>query len=301
MLARLKITTRINVTLFLAVLGTLIVGSIGYSMLRAQMMDERQSQLRNLLDMAVAVARNNMTAAGGPATEAGRKAFFSALQSSRFGDEKQTNYIFALDYNGIATCMKDRSQIGQNLFERVDARGFKFIQAFINAAKGPSGADFVQYMYEKGIGGPITPKLSYIRNIPEIEGFVGIGVYLDDMDAAFFNRLLLELWHHDRLLVIGLVVLALFSFLIGISLIRSIRTGLATASSAVAAVARGDFSKDIQCNRRDEIGDLIKTLNRMTANLRATAQVADAIAGGDLPSNPKPLSDEDALGLAFNA
>ena len=153
MLARLKITARINVTLFLAVLGTLIVGSIGYSMLRAQMMDERQNQLRNLLDMAVAVARNTMTAAGGPATEAGRKAFFSALQSSRFGDEKQTNYIFGLDYNGIATCMKDRSQIGQNLFERVDARGFKFIQAFINTAKGPSGADFVQYMYEKGIGG----------------------------------------------------------------------------------------------------------------------------------------------------
>jgi methyl-accepting chemotaxis protein len=240
-----------------------------------------------------------MTVAGGPSTEAGRKAFFSALQSSSFGDEKQTNYIFGLDYNGVATCMKDRSQIGQNLFERVDARGFKFIQAFINVAKGPSGADFVHYMYEKGIGGPITPKLSYIKNIPEIEGFVGIGVYLDDMDAAFFNRLLLELWHQDRLLVIGLVVLALFIFLICISLIRSIRTGLATASSAVDAAARGDFSKDIHCSRRDEIGDLIETLNRMTANLRATAQVADAIAGGDLSVEPKLLSDEDALGLAL--
>ena len=93
MLARLKITTRINVTLFLAVLGTLIVVSIGYSMLRAQMMDERQSQLRNLLDMAVSVARESMMAAGGPKTEAGRKAFFSALQSSRFGDEKQASQL----------------------------------------------------------------------------------------------------------------------------------------------------------------------------------------------------------------
>ena len=77
MLARFKITTRINVTLFLAVLGALIAVSIGYSMLRAQMMDERQSQLRNLLDMAVSIARENMMAAGGPKTEAGRKAFFS--------------------------------------------------------------------------------------------------------------------------------------------------------------------------------------------------------------------------------
>ena len=173
------------------------------------------------------------------------------------------------------------------------------IQGFIKAAKGPTGAGFVQYMYEKGVGGPITPKLSYIRNVPEVEGLVGIGVYLDDMDAAFFNRLLLELWHHDRLLVIGLGVLALFSTLIGTSLVRSIRTGLATARSAVDAVARGDFSNDIHCSRRDEIGDLIETLNRMTANLRTTAQVADAIAGGDLSVEPKLLSEKDALGLAL--
>jgi len=299
MLARLKITTRINVTLFLAVLGPLIVVSIGYSMLRAQMMDERQSQLRNLLDMAVSVARESMMAAGGLKTEAGRKAFFSALQSSRFGDEKQANYIFAYDYNGVVTCLNDRSKIGKNRFEIADAAGYKFVQGFINAAKGPTGAGFVEYLYEKGVGGPITPKLSYIRNIPEIEGFAGIGVYLDDMDAAFFNRLLLELWHHDRFLVIGLVILALFSALIAVSLIRSIRTGLATARLAVDAVARGDFSKDIHCSRRDEIGDLIRTLNRMTANLRATAQVADAIAGGDLSVKAKLLSDEDALGLAL--
>src|SRR5664279_212428 len=125
MVARLKITTRINVTLLFAVLGILLVGSIGYSMLRNQMMDERQVQLRNLLDMAVAVARDNMMAAGGPKTEAGRKAFFSVLQSSRFGDEKQVNYIFAYDYNGVVTSLNDRSKIGQNRFELADANGFK--------------------------------------------------------------------------------------------------------------------------------------------------------------------------------
>src|SRR5208337_2144637 len=37
----------------------------------------------------------------------------------------------------------------------------------------------------------------------------------------------------------------------------------------------------------------------MTTNLRATAEVADAIADGDLSVEPKPLSDKDALGLAL--
>ncbi len=72
MLARLKITTRINMCLLVAALGTLIVVSVGYSMLRAQMLEERQTQLRNLIDLAVAVARSDMRAAGGPETEAGR-------------------------------------------------------------------------------------------------------------------------------------------------------------------------------------------------------------------------------------
>ena len=94
MLARLKITTRINLTLLLAVLGIVMVAVIGFSIMRAQMMDERRGQLRNLLDLTLSIARADMMAAGGPTSEAGKKAFFSVLRSTRFGDEKQANYIF---------------------------------------------------------------------------------------------------------------------------------------------------------------------------------------------------------------
>ena len=299
MFARLKITTRINLTLLLAVVGTFVVMSIGYSIMRAQMMDERQNQLRNLLDMAISVARDNMIAAGGPATEAGRKAFFSVLQSSRFGDEKQANYIFGFDYDGVATCMKDRAQVGRNMLEAADAKGFKFVQAFIKAAKGPSGADFVPYMFAKGVGGPITPKISYIKNVPEIGGFVGIGVYLDDMDAAFFNRLFLVLWRDDRLLLVAFAVVILVSALIGFSIVRSVRTGLRRAVSLADAVALGDLSQNVTASGNDEIKDLIDALNRMTGNLRVTAEMAEAIARGDLSVEPKPLSGKDTLGLAL--
>ena len=299
MLTNLKITTRINLTLLLGLIGTLIVMSIGYSILRAQMMEERQTQLRNLLDMAVSIAHDRMITAGGPSTDDGRKAFFSSLQSSHFGGEKQANYVFAYDYNGVLTVLNDRSKIGQNRFELADPSGFKFIQAFIKVVKGPAGAGFIPYSYEKGVGGPVTPKLSYVRNVPEIEGLAGIGVYLDDMDAAFFNRLLLHLWHNDRLLVVSLFVLALFSILMGRSVILSIRTGLAEANDAAEAAAKGDFSRDIDCKRRDEVGNLIDALNRMTGNLRVTAEMAGAIAHGDLSVEPKPLSDKDTLGLAL--
>jgi methyl-accepting chemotaxis protein len=91
----------------------------------------------------------------------------------------------------------------------------------------------------------------------------------------------------------------LLGALVGYSLVHAIRTGLQEAKAAVAAVARGDFSNNIGHTRRDEIGDLIEALNQMTANLRATAKVADDIANGDLSVEPKPLSDKDTLGIAL--
>ncbi len=269
MFTRLRITTRINLTLMSAALGIVLVGAIGFSVMRAQMVDERQAQLRNLLDLTLSLARAQMKAAGGPESEAGQKAFFSILRSTRFGDEKQASYIFAYDYNGVVTSLNDQSKIGQNRIELIDANGVKIIKEFIKTAKSPAGTGFVNYEYEKGVGGPITPKLSLIQNVPEIGGLAGVGVYLDDMDRAFFQRLFAALWQNERFLLISVLMLAGLGALLGYSLVRAIRTGLAEANSAVEAVANGDFSKDIDCSRRDEIGQLLQSASDMTRALKS--------------------------------
>ncbi|MBN2972182.1 MCP four helix bundle domain-containing protein [Roseomonas aeriglobus] len=77
--------------------------------------------------------------------------------------------------------------------------------------------------------------------------------------------------------------------------------GLKTAGVAIAAVAIGDLDQDVKVTTNDEIKDLVDTVNRMTANLRQTAQLADTIASGDLTVDHQPLSDKDTLGLALVA
>ncbi len=52
-------------------------------------------------------------------------------------------------------------------------------------------------------------------------------------------------------------------------------------------------------SRSDELGDMGRALETMTANLRATADIADTIAQGDLAVEAKPLSDKDTLGIAM--
>ncbi|MEH3148577.1 MAG: methyl-accepting chemotaxis protein [Methylobacterium frigidaeris] len=79
----------------------------------------------------------------------------------------------------------------------------------------------------------------------------------------------------------------------------AISRGLRRTVALADAVAVGDLGQTVAVTSRDEIGDLVAAMNRMTANLNATAGLATAIADGDLTVEAKPLSEKDAMGLAL--
>ena len=81
-------------------------------------------------------------------------------------------------------------------------------------------------------------------------------------------------------LILTATVLASLLIAIGAALWISlgISRGLSRAVGLADAVAIGDLSHKIEISSNDEVGDLVKSLNAMTANFNATATVADAIA-----------------------
>ena len=214
MLSRLRITVRIYFILILAAFGMLISSGVGLWTVRSQILDDQRLELRNLLNLALSIARASMIAAGGPTSETGRKAFVSTLLSAHIEDENQGPYVFAYDYNGVAIVSNDPNKIGQNRLEVTNPYGVKIIQELIKTARGPSGKGFIAYEYEKGAGGPITPKLSLVQNVPEIGVLVGVGVYLDDANAIFAQRLVTE----AELLALALMAIALLGDVITRSL-----------------------------------------------------------------------------------
>jgi methyl-accepting chemotaxis protein len=102
-------------------------------------------------------------------------------------------------------------------------------------------------------------------------------------------------------LILTATVLASLLVAVGAALWISlgISRGLSRAVGLADAVAIGDLSHKIEVSSNDEVGDLVKSLNGMTANLNATAAVADSIAGGDLTVDVKRASDKDRLGIAL--
>ncbi len=85
----------------------------------------------------------------------------------------------------------------------------------------------------------------------------------------------------------------------GLWISRTVSLGLRKVGTAIDAVAAGDLKQDVAVTSDDEIKDLVDTVNRMTANLRQTAQLADLIAMGDLSVDHQPLSEQDVLGQAL--
>ncbi|PYY18808.1 MAG: hypothetical protein DMG60_06895 [Acidobacteria bacterium] len=62
----------------------------------------------------------------------------------------------------------------------------------------------------------------------------------------------------------------------------------------------GDLDQKIDLDRKDEVGELSKTFNKMIAYLKEMAGVSEAIAGGDLTFQVQPRSHSDTLGKAFS-
>ncbi|NVO12450.1 MAG: MCP four helix bundle domain-containing protein [Rhodoplanes sp.] len=103
-----------------------------------------------------------------------------------------------------------------------------------------------------------------------------------------------------RMLLLGLVAFAMiFAVAVAVWIALAISRGLGRAGALAQAVAIGDLDQQIVVKSNDEIKDLVDSLNRMTANLRVTAGVADTIANGDLTVKVTRFSDKDTLGMSL--
>ncbi|HEX4134437.1 MAG TPA: CHASE3 domain-containing protein [Bryobacteraceae bacterium] len=95
-----------------------------------------------------------------------------------------------------------------------------------------------------------------------------------------------------------------FAFLVmagaGFLITRNIANPLREITATAHRIASGDLGGvGTVTHRTDEVGALTRAFDRMRDELRTMADVAGKIAGGDLRTNVRPQSPDDALGNAF--
>ena len=92
-----------------------------------------------------------------------------------------------------------------------------------------------------------------------------------------------------------IVVLGVFS----VFLVRTITGPVSRAVGAANRLAEGDLGASIEVGSRDEIGQLLVSMQRMGEYLREMAKVAESLAAGDLSVKVTARSSNDTLGVAF--
>ena len=99
-------------------------------------------------------------------------------------------------------------------------------------------------------------------------------------------------------IVVGVIVI-IVALIILFIMARSIARPVKAAADLADTISLGDFSKRLNMNTHDEVGVLARALDKMADGLDATAQVADAIAHGDLTRDVSVASERDQLGNAL--
>jgi methyl-accepting chemotaxis protein len=102
-------------------------------------------------------------------------------------------------------------------------------------------------------------------------------------------------------LLIALVTLLCVAALGALSLFvtRSLTEPLGAALRVADQLARGDVRARIPEAGDDEVGQLLRSMQRLVAYLHEMSEVATAIAAGELTARVQPRSPDDALGNAF--
>lgn len=102
-------------------------------------------------------------------------------------------------------------------------------------------------------------------------------------------------------LVIITVIIFFLIVLSGVSVVvvRTLTGPLTRAQNVAESLAVGDLDVEIKVISQDEIGLLMRSMERMVSYLREMATVADSIAAGDLRVQVAPRSAGDTFGTAF--
>ena len=248
-----RVGVKLGVNAVLLVLGFLSVVGTALWLTRDQMMEDRRSKLKVVLDVTAgyAAALDERVAAGTLTPTDARAQLIALVHAARYDGP---NYVTLYADDGVMLAYPpDLSLEGQNRIGLKDPNGVMIVETARAIARGV-GSGFYAYDYPRPGGTTPVRKLSYARAIGKDGTFAITGAYVDDIDAAML---------HDAGVFAGLALPILALVAAAMLLIqRSIAGGLRQVSATMTGLADGDLEVAVPGTRRgDEIGAIARAID----------------------------------------
>ncbi len=241
--------------------------------LRATLDEEKQLKTRHLVEVVHGVVEQyqKLEQDGRMARENAQAAAVAAVKSLRY---EGSEYFWINDMQPVMIMHPYKTELdGKDLSDYTDPQGNKLFVEFVNVVK-KQNAGFVNYLWPKpGIDKPVR-KVSYVKGFAPWGWVIGSGIYLDDVDAAFWQEL------RDGLIVLAIII-AIFTGIAWITT-RSILAPLGAEPAFVSAIANqvaaGNLELTITTAKHDA-SSVLFAMKQMVDKLKYVVADVQSAAG----------------------
>ncbi len=267
-LQTLTISQRVWILISLSILGIGAIIAIDLLDYRSMMMHEKKVQIQKLVDTAHSVLKRHhgLSDSGVVDEKAAKENALAEIKALRYDGE---NYFWVNDSTARMVMHPIKPKLdGKDLSGFEDPAGTKLFSAFVKVV-GKSGEGFVPYLWPKpGSENPVE-KISFVKGFQPWSWIVGTGVYVDDVDAAFWAKAL----EKGSIATVCLIALLLLSFLIA----KSITIPLKRTRLALHDISEGegDLTQRLEVNGNNEVAKLARDFNIFVEKIQQTMNEVD--------------------------
>ena len=248
-------------------IGLILIGGFGAYQNRASMISERRDQLMAVIQQSASIVNHYYTLSQQHALSEpdAQKQALAALAAVRYGKDG-SGYISVNDSQPVVLMHPIKPELnGKNMAQFTDPAGNHLYVDIVNAGNRDVNGGFVSYLWAKPGHDQPVPKTSASLRFAPWDWYLVTGMYMDDVQQAFYANLIL--WLAITAVLGGIATLVMMLVL------RSVRHALGgeleTAVVAAQRMASGNLAVTVPVQYRDT-GSLLHALHTMQAGLVET-------------------------------
>ncbi|MFN4163053.1 MAG: methyl-accepting chemotaxis protein [Ferrovibrio sp.] len=254
----LSVLMRIMAIILVAIVSLVIQLGIDLYQLRHNLLDDRATKTRELVEVAHGIVQHFAAEAekGALSREAAQQAALAMLQGLRYSGRE---YFWVNDQKPVLLMHPfAKDLVGRDVGSYADPDGKKIFVEFARIAREKGEGEFDYRWPKPGSSEPVE-KVSYVKGFAPWGWVIGSGIYLDDVDAVMREEI--------RNTGIGVTINGLILVLFGWMLARAVARPLHALTEAIDRLAQRDWKTAVpHTGRGDEIGAIARAVGVFKTN-----------------------------------
>ena len=267
-LRSIGIKSRMILVVVTTILSILALVSFSLQQTYSMQIKEKQIKTRDLVQSALSLVdyeyRNFQQ--GKKTEQQARQDAIAAIEALRYGND---DYFWINDMDVVVVMHPMKPELnGQDVSGLKDSNGNHLFQRFVDIVSS-QGQGNESYLWPKpGFDQPVE-KVSYVAGFKPWGWVIGTGIYIDDVEAAFWDSATSQL----GIAVTGLIITVLILFLIANSIIAP----MDSTNRAMRNISQGDgdLTLRLDASGNDEMSQLARSFNLFVDQIQSVVQEVD--------------------------